>query len=275
MLVTHEASAPANRNHHLLRGLMLLALVGMCVLRSSIGTRIDSFTVDEPWHIVAGTTYARTGEFSLNPEHPPLVKLFVGAAMPESFRLRPTKILSEKAQERTWVEETMFVDNDPLRAQATSRVAMWTLNGLLLLTLGLLLWRAAGWVWAFGTLGFLVLEPTVGAHLPVVMTDLPLALTLSIAVVAAGLLAARWQWRWVVGCGLAIGITLGAKHSALAGLCGLGAVLLCACALGWRNGRWRAVLHRLGQLAVVAVLAIAVLWATIRISFPCSGGRQR
>ena len=89
----------------------------------------------------------------------------------------------------------MFFGNDPLQAQQRARLAMWGLNGGLLLLLGLLLWRAAGIAWAAGTLAFIALEPTLGAHLPVVMTDGPLALTLLPAIVAAGLLAARWQWR--------------------------------------------------------------------------------
>ena len=240
--------------------LVLLAILALGVLRSSAGSRLDSFTVDEPWHIVAGTSYARSGDFSLNPEHPPLIKLWVGSAMPKDFHLESHGVLSEKAQEREWVEKTMFKDNDPRRAQARARAAMYALNGTLAFVLGLLLWRACGWAWAAGALGFLAIEPTFGAHLPVVMTDLPLALTMAIAIVAAGVLAATWQWRWVGACGLAIGLALTAKHSALAGLCGLFAVLLGACALGWREERWRSVAARLSKLGVVAALAVAVLW---------------
>lgn len=188
---------------------LLLSVVLLGMLRSATGTRLDSFTVDEPWHIVAGTTYARGGGFHLNPEHPPLVKLWVGAAMPEAFRLRAPIALSEKTQERDWVEQTLFFDNDASAAQARARVAMWSLHGILLLALGLLLWRAFGLAWAAGSLGFLAIDPTVAAHLPVVMTDLPLALTLLIAAIAAGrwrrhgaghgssLAGRRWDWRWV------------------------------------------------------------------------------
>src|SRR3546814_1950885 len=103
---------------------VLLALVLLAILRSSAGTRLDSFTIDEPWHIVAGTSYVRGDGFHLNPEHPPLVTLWVGAAMPGDFRLRPRKALAEKAQERAWVEQTMFLDNDPLAAQARALVAL-------------------------------------------------------------------------------------------------------------------------------------------------------
>ena len=121
-----------------------------------MGTRLDSFTIDEPWHIVAGASYVRTGDFRLNPEQPPLVKLWVGHAS-------------------------------------------------LLLAIGLLCWRAFGLPWAVGMLAFLAIDPTIGAHLPVVMMDLALGLTLILAAL-----------------GIAIGLALGSKHSALAGLAGLG-----------------------------------------------------
>ena len=245
--------------------IVLLAL--LAIARSAIGTRLDSFTVDEPWHIVAGTTYARTGDFALNPEHPPLVKLWVGATAPADFKLRPKAALSEKSQEREWVEKTMFFDNDASAAQSRSRIAMWSFHGVLLLVLGLLLWRAFGLAWAAGSLAFLAIDPTVGAHLPVVMTDLPLALTLVIAAVCAGLLASGWRWRWVAGCGLAVGIALTAKHSALAGLAGLGIGLLLAALLGWRKGGAREAGTRLLKLLACGLLAVAVLWAQYGFRF--------
>ena len=82
---------------------LITLLVLLAIARSALGTRLDSFTVDEPWHIVAGTSYARGAGFHLNPEHPPLVKLWTGAWMPDGFHLRPSEPLSEKIQEDTGV----------------------------------------------------------------------------------------------------------------------------------------------------------------------------
>jgi len=239
---------------------LVLALALLATLRSAVGTRLDSFTVDEPWHVVAGTAYVRGEGFHLNPEHPPLVKLWVGAWMPATFRLPPTPDLQEKSQEREWVEKTMFFGNDARAAQTRARLALWTLHGLMLAVLGLLLWRAFGLAWAAGTLLFLALEPTVAAHLPVVMTDLPLALSLAIAALCAGLLASTWRWSWAIGCGLAMGVALASKHSALAGLGGLGIGLVIAALCGWRLGG-KALIRRALQLAVAASLAVAVLWS--------------
>ena len=195
--------------------LVLLALVLLATARSAVGTRLDSLTVDEPWHIVAGVEYLRTNDFRLNPEHPPLVKLVAAANMPATFTLRPKSALSDKGAERDFVEETFFFDNDFRLAQDRARIAVWTLNGAMLLILGALVASAFGMPWAIGTLLFIGLEPTVGAHGPVVMTDLPVALALAIAALTAARLIMTWRWRWALALGVAMGLALAAKHSAL------------------------------------------------------------
>ncbi|MGH9692566.1 MAG: hypothetical protein ACRD5Z_00390, partial [Bryobacteraceae bacterium] len=111
--------------------LLLLALIAFAIFRSSLGTRLDSFTLDEPYHIVAGTSYVRTGDFRLNPEHPPLMKLWLGASMPPSFKLRPFRPLNEKIEERDFTEETVFYDNDAAAAQSRTRASMWAFHALL------------------------------------------------------------------------------------------------------------------------------------------------
>jgi hypothetical protein len=58
---------------------LALLLVGMAILRSAITTRLDSFTIDEAYHIAAGVSYVRYHDFRINPEHPPLIKLWVGS----------------------------------------------------------------------------------------------------------------------------------------------------------------------------------------------------
>lgn len=260
--------------------LLLVGLVVLAILRSQAGTRLDSLTVDEAWHIVAGVEYARSGDYRLNPEHPPLSKRWVGAWMPDSFQLRDKTPLSSKESERNWTEETFYLENDFRAAQQRARLAMFALHGLLLLTFGGLLWHALGLEWAAGTLLFLALEPTVGAHLPLVMTDLSLALTLGIAAVCAGLLLASWQWRWAAALGAAMGLALASKHSALPGvavlgaLCTVGAVVTCV--LMARRARAAgttlrvallALARRALQLGLAAVLALAVLWGSYDFRF--------
>lgn len=253
-------------------GLMLLiALVLLVILRSQVGTRLDSFTVDEPWHIVAGASYVHTGDWRINPEHPPLTKLWVGALMPSSvLALRPFEPLIDKAQEREWVERTVYLDNDALAVQQRARLAMFAFNGLLLLIAGLLVWRLFGLVTASALLGLAAFEPTLSAHMPLVMTDLPLGLSLLLAACASALLVSDWRWRSVLLTGLAMGLALSSKHSALAGLAALGLGLVAVLLWQARRSGARESLLRLGKLAATAVLAIAVLWAQYGMRFHTS-----
>jgi len=250
---------------------VLVALVLLAVLRSQLGTRLDSFTIDEPWHIVAGASYERTGDWRLNPEHPPLTKRWVGAWMPESLlALPPLEPLVDKTQERDYVERIVYLDNDALAIQQRARLAMFAFNGLLLLLTGLLTWRLFGAVPAVAMVGLVALEPTLSAHMPLVMTDLPLALTLMLAACCAGLLASDWRWRSALLTGLAMGLALATKHSALAGLAALGPGLVLVLAWQSRRARVRESIRRLGQLLVAAVLAVAVLWAHYDFRFHTS-----
>ena len=235
---------------------LLIVLVLLTIYRSHLGTRLDSFTVDEPYHIVAGASYVRTGDFRLNPEHPPLMKLWLGASMGESFKLRPFRTLNEKVEERDFTEETVFYDNDAVAVQHRARVSLWVYHGLLLLGFGLLLWRAVGLAWAAGALAYVAIEPTVSAHLPLAMTDLSLALTLGITIVAAALLLTTWSWRRAAVFGVAIGLALGSKHSALPGLLGIGAVCFAA-AVCVRRG----IPARLMKLAAAGLIGWVLLWA--------------
>lgn len=250
--------------------LLLLSLIGFAIFRSSIGTQLDSFTLDEPYHIVAGTSYVRTGDFRLNPEHPPLMKLWLGASMPQSFKLRPFRPLNEKVEERDFTEETVFYDNDAAATQARTRSSLWAFHGLLLFGFALLIWRAAGLAWAAGTLGWIALDPTLMAHAPVAMTDLPLTLALGIAGAATALVISTWRWRWVVVMGLGIGLALGAKHSALAGLLGLAAAAFVgALVSNWKGGA-RVILTRLGKVCGAGLISWMFLWLLYGAHFHAS-----
>lgn len=206
----------------------IVALVLLGIVRSAVATRTDGFTVDDAYHITAGVSYVKLRDFRLNPEHPPLVKLWVGAALAPDFQLPPLQPLSDKFAERDFNESVVFLDNDPDRVQTRARVAMWTLNGLLLLLLAWAVSRALGNAAALGTITFLGIDPTVAAHLPVVLTDLPVALLSTTAILFAVQAFRSGRWLDVSLAALALGLTLGAKHSGLIALLAIGT---CAAAM--------------------------------------------
>jgi dolichyl-phosphate-mannose--protein O-mannosyl transferase len=243
--------------------LLLLLLVGGAILRSALATRLDDFTFDEAYHIAAGVSYVERADFRLNPEHPPLVKLWVGNLMAATgFHLSPVREFHDKDDERRFAEEDVFFHNDPGSVQRRSRIAMWALNGLLLIALALALRRSFGPVVALGAILFLAIDPTIAAHLPVVMTDLPIALLSATAVVLATRAFRLWTWPDLVFCSIALGLALGTKHSApvfyiFLGITGCIFVIFVQASQPIHS---RAL--RLAKLLGVFLGALVILWST-------------
>ncbi|HYL63787.1 MAG TPA: hypothetical protein VE077_14300 [Candidatus Methylomirabilis sp.] len=241
--------------------ILVLLLISAAIVRSAIATRLDGFTIDEPYHIAAGVSYVRYAAFRINPEQPPLVKLWVGAFIAATgFRLESIRPFTDKADERDFTEEDVYLKNDFNAVQRRARVAMWLLNGLLLLLLAAALRRSFGSGVALGTLLILAIDPTVAAHLPVVMMDLPVSLLAATAIAFAVRAFRTWAWVDVLLCAGALGLTLGAKHSApvfllVVILTGV-VVALAAPVVDSARSRWL----RLGKLVAVLAGALAVLW---------------
>ncbi|HMI52567.1 MAG TPA: phospholipid carrier-dependent glycosyltransferase [Candidatus Saccharimonadales bacterium] len=256
------------RRNKIVFGLLLvLTLCG--ILRSAIATRLDSFDLDEAYHITAGATYVRLGDYRLNPEHPPLMKLWVGAfltpAIMKTPKLRP---MAEKWDERHFTETVVFTENNPDVVQRRARIAMFALNGILMLSFALAVWRAFGSeigpLMSVGALAFLVIDPTIAAHLPVVLTDLPVAL-----LGATSVLLAWSAFRWgktieIILAGLALGLTLGAKHTGV--IVGVAVAVLGMVAV-FKNARGSSRWRCLGQVFAVLVLAWITLWGLYRFRF--------
>jgi hypothetical protein len=239
---------------------LCIVLIAVGMLRSSWATRLDGFTIDEPWHITAGVAYFRTGEYYLNPEHPPLVKLVAALGVPQSmFRFVEPSGLLDKDTERNFVQVTMYQRNDADLVQARVRRSLYLFNGLLLLFFVWTVFRVAGQTVALGALTFLLIDPTISAHWPVVMTDLPVALLSVTSVLLLVRLLRDWSLINLGSLSLALGLTLSAKHS---GAITFGFVALVGSAvLVWKyRGNWRMALRRLAMFAAVVGCAVAILW---------------
>jgi len=254
------------KRHHIhlnlgLFTLLLLLLIGGAIVRSAIATRLDGFTIDEAYHIAAGVSYVRYSDFRINPEHPPLVKLWVGSLISATgFHLSNIRPFADKADERDFAEENVYFDNDFDSIQRRARIAMWTLNGLLLVFLAFAVRRTFGPGVALGTLLFLAIDPTVAAHLPIVMTDLPISLLSASGVALAVHAFQDWAWKDLLTCSLAHGLALATKHSApifLIFLVLTGVALALATPV-LRFGDSRFV--RFAKLSGVLIATLIILW---------------
>jgi len=229
---------------------LVLLLVAGGIVRSAVATRLDGFTIDEAYRIAAGVSYVRYGDFRINPEHPPLVKLWVGSLISATgFRLSAIRPFNDKHDERDFTEEDVYLHNDPDSVQRRARIAMWTLNGLLLILFTFAVRRTFNSVVALGALLFLLIDPTVAAHMPVVMTDLPVSLLSATAVVLSIPAFRDWAWTDLAACSAALGLSLATKHS--------GPVFLIFVLL---SGAVRARAFRFVKLLATAGGALIILW---------------
>ena len=157
--------------------LLLLMAVNLCAAISR-----KSITNDEIVHIPAGYYHLVAGEFQLNNEHPPLVKMW--AALPLLI-IQPDeppapKTEDENFMERTWGFHERFWQANQARFQAVTfwpRVMMIPVT----LALGVLIFvftrSLFGETAAVISVALYTLEPTVLAHGRVVHTDVPSALS--------------------------------------------------------------------------------------------------
>jgi tetratricopeptide (TPR) repeat protein len=241
--------------------ILLVCLITGAVVRSAVATRNDSFTQDEGYHILAGVSYAKRGDFRINPEHPPLVKLWVGTIISAAgFHLSPFREMHDKADERDFAEEDIYQHNDPDLVQRRARKAMWALNALLLAGFAFALRRVFGPVAALCVLSVLVIDPTIAAHMPLVLTDLPISLLAATAVVLASRAFREWKVPDLVATSAVLGMALATKHSAPVFAIFLALVgLVMACFVPPSQSSDRRPL-RFAKLAGVLFGALAILW---------------
>jgi hypothetical protein len=248
----------------------VLLLIACGVARSWWATALDGFTIDEAYHIAAGANYLRFHDFRVNPEHPPLVKLIAGAAAsPSILHLSPPPHLEGKEQEREYAETAVYINSDARLIQRRARITMFAFHSILFAILALLLRRLFNPAVALATLGILLLDPTVAAHMPVVMTDLPLALFGVISVALAVLVLREGRWSDSLWLGLSSGLLLVTKHSAV--LIALPIIGGCITHLIYHAAKRLPWKRTATLLALSATLAGIVVWGAYGFRYTESG----
>ena len=231
----------------------LLALLAAQLVFSVRG---ESQSWDEGDHIFAGYRSWTHGDFGLNPEHPPLVKLI--ATVP----LLPLTLRIPSLQNRNFKIEGFLAGRDFVFGNDADLILFRTRMAAMVFTLALALlgFLAAREMFGAGAglfaLALLVFEPNLLAHGALVTTDVGLTCCLFAAVYAFYRYAkAPSVWRLAV-TGVAAGLTLAAKHTGLLVLPIL--AVLAAAECFWNR---RAALRLAAALVVVGGIAVVELWS--------------
>ena len=254
------------------RGLVVAGVAGLLailVLQLGMSIAQESVTWDEDDHLYSGYMSLKTGDFGLNPEHPPMVKML--AALPIlGMQLKVPELQRRYFKHEAFLGGKEFLfKNDANTMLFRARMAA----SLLTVLLAVLVFLAAQEMFstgaAFLALTLLVFDPNLLAHGALVTTDAGLSCFLFASVYAFyRYVKVPSAWRLVV-VGLATGLAFSAKHTGV-----LAAPILIGLALCelWRNrgaaksgerattSTGRQFLHMVGALAVVAAISLTVLW---------------
>ena len=243
-------------------------VVVLCLLAAQAAQTIyvvhrESLTFDEDDHMFSGFMMWHTGDYGLNPEHPPLVKLL--AALPILSR----NLWVPPLQGRDFKQEAYLDGRDWLaRNDGGSQhmvFAMRLAALTLALALSLMVFLAAREYFGTGAgLVALVLvsfDPNILAHSALVTTDIGVSLFFLAAIYAFYRYVKQPTLLRLLVAGVAAGLLLATKHSGIL----LAPMLLLL--IGWEvmaapsGKRGQVALRLSGAFAAIVVVGVVVLWA--------------
>jgi hypothetical protein len=140
-------------------------------------------TFDEPVHLYAGYSYLKFGDFRVNPEHPPLVKIL--AALPllaggvgKGDPTRAQRDLVQRNENYEWIlaDQFMFGNRHFRNFFVYPKIVMIALAAILGIFVFLWARDIYGLHAGIGALILYSLDPNIIAHASIIHTDLPFSL---------------------------------------------------------------------------------------------------
>ncbi|HEV2720842.1 MAG TPA: glycosyltransferase family 39 protein [Thermoanaerobaculia bacterium] len=239
-------------------GMLLAAIAVAGLVRVAATHHVFSAVIDEPVHIAAGYDWLHRHTNAFDPVHPPLARIVCALPL---MRFPPPSFSS-----------FLGAGNDLLYTYGhyVHNLGLARRGNLLFLLLAMLcVWWWARRTWSAGTallaVAFLASMPPILGHAGVVTTDMAVAATLPLALIAFE----RWLERRDVVSAVLLGLALGAgllsKFSFLAFFPICAAALLLARVRALRSARG------LATIAIALAVAFVVLWAGYFFTFDTMG----
>src|ERR1700722_16116549 len=271
MPVSNHDGGPATRAH---RGpaakhrpkYLWLAVAALLVLQATLALIIvhrESLTFDEDDHMFAGYMMWKAGDYGLNPEHPPLVKLLATVPIIWDHLWVPPPMDHQFFKTEAYLNGRDWLahndgDSQHLVFKMRASAELLALGLCLFVFLAAREWfgDAAGLI----ALTLVVFDPNILAHSALVTTDIGVSCFFVAAIWAFYRLATRPTLIRLLLVGVATGLLLATKHSGI--LIGPMFVILIA----WevltapRAERKRTALRLTGGFFAIVVLSVFVLW---------------
>ncbi len=240
---------------------MAIAVLLLVLAAAQISSVVqESQSYDESVHLAAGYSYWKTGDFRLNPEHPPLAKLLT--SLPLLFSdLVPVTSYPEWQKPAGMGEfdlGTSFLYRNRLPADTLLlRGRLVTIALTLCLGLAITLWTRSrfGAPAAILALAFFCLDPNVIAHGRYVTTDMIAALTIFLSCISWARYLETDRPRDLVLAGLLFGLALVSKFSTVF-LLPLHILLFLIYKRNWRSPWFVLSIATLMVFGAVVILAV-------------------
>lgn len=201
------------------RALELLAVAALCAAAFLLvrdHQRMDSPTLDEPYHVFAASEYVEDGAFWLNMEHPPLVKLVAGVSLRPLGLESPDRRRPRRETPHPEFLRFVYANRAPADAivDAARRPMPWFLVALVLVT-----WLGGRAFFGVGAgllaAALVALDPGLVGHAGLVHTDVPAAAAMSGALLLAMGAARKGRPALWLAAGAALGLALATKFTAV------------------------------------------------------------
>ena len=233
-----------------------------------------SVTYDEKVFILAGYRYWECGNYTINPAHPPLAKLVAAFPLRNKSLIDPGCAAFVPTIQAGYLQADRFLIANGIDAVVIpARWAEISFSVLLWVSLLFGVMKMFSWKEALIAVALVASEPTLIAHGSLATTDMPIAATLFLAVVALYLFCEKPVLLRASALGVAIGSTLASKHTALPAMSLLVILLAVHLGLTWRDHSpegmtfGKQVLRSVGGFAFALVLGWTCLWGTYRFRY--------
>ncbi len=259
----------AARRFHAVALLLLLLFVGELVL----SVHRQSLSWDEGDHIYAGYESWTTGDFGINPEHPPLLKAIATLPLLAMHLAAPPPTSRTFSKTEAYFNGRDLIYNNgglPTATRLIFRARM--MAAIFSVALAILVYCAGfeifGPIAALFALTVVVFEPNLVAHGAYVTTDMAVTFGIFSTIYALYRFRLRPSVGRVVVVGIATGVALAVKHSAVL-LLPISLVLLLCEVVRPRPDESRAhVVRTYGAAFGAAILlGLPILWATYHFRF--------
>ena len=234
----------------------LLVVMGAAQITSAIQ---ETQTWDEGYHLLAGYTYWKTGDYTLNPEHPPLSKLLCALPLLALNPALPVNAAASGSGNLLQIVDVFLYENRVGADRMLLAARLMTIVVTLLLGLAMALWarRRFGEPAALAALFLFAFDPNLIAHGRYVTSDLMAAAGVFLATITW----ARWvetrRWRDLVLAGVVLGLALTTKFSVAFLPLPLAALYWFR---RWQEGRGRlSIRHFAVGVVLAGILAVGVI----------------